>query len=78
MALRNIHRLCSVIAPLLIDIDTYRNEAELIVMGQVILFKEGTTPGGPLAMAMYAFAIVSLVKSITTAGASQVWFADDA
>ena len=38
---------------------------------------EGTTQGDPLAMAMYAVAVVPLVRSISTRGASQVWFADD-
>ena len=76
VALMNIQRICPIISPILIN--TYRSEARLFVMGQVILSKEGTTQGDPLAMAMYALAVVPLLHAIATQGALQVWFADDA
>ena len=47
-------------------------------MGKVVLSRKGTTQGDPLAMAMDALAVVALLRSIRTAGAAQVWFADDA
>ena len=76
VALINIQRISRIISPILIN--TYRSEARLFVMGKVILSKEGTTQGDPLAMAMYALAVVPLVHAIATQGALQVWFADDA
>ena len=68
-------RLCLTIAPTLIN--TYRGQAELCIMGKVILSRGGTTQGNPLAMAMYALAVVPLLRSIRTAGAALMWFADD-
>ena len=56
----------------------YRSKAWLSVMGQVILSKEGTTQGDPLAMAMYALAVVPLLHAIAMQGKLQVWFSDDA
>ena len=76
LALVNIRKICPIISPILTN--TYRTGAELFVMGEVIHSMEGTTQGDPLAMAMYALAVVPLVRSISTRGASQVWFADDA
>ena len=76
VALQNVRRLCPALAPVIIN--TYRGRAELFVMGQVIFSQEGTTQGDPLAMAMYALAVVPLLRSIHTDGASQVWFTDDA
>ena len=76
LALVNIRKICPIISPILTN--TYRTGAELFVMGEVIHSMEGTTQGDPLAMAMYALAVVPLVRSISTHGASQVWFADDA
>ena len=76
VALINIQRICPIISPILIN--TYRSEARLFVMGQVILSKEGTTQGDPLAMAMYTLAVVPLLHAIATQRALQVWFADDA
>ena len=76
VALINIQRISPIISPILIN--TYKSEARLFVMGKVILSKEGTTQGDPLAMAMYALAVVPLLHAIATQGALQVWFADDA
>ena len=56
-----------------IVINTYRTDAKLFVGGETILSREGTTQGDPLAMAMYALALVSMINHI-----KQVWYADDA
>jgi len=42
-----------------------------------LLSQEGTTQGCPLAMAMYAIALVPLLKQLLPL-CKQVWFADDA
>ena len=75
-ALLNVQILCPSLAPALINI--YRNHAELYVAGESILSQEGTTQGDPLAMAMYALAVTPLIRAVSTPGAEQVWFADDA
>ena len=64
-ALHNIQRLCPSLATALIN--TYRAPSELYVDGGVLLSREGTTQGDPLAMPMYALATII-----------QVWYADDA
>ena len=51
-ALHNIQRLCPSIATALIN--TYRAPSELYVDTDVLLSREGTTQGDPLAMPMYA------------------------
>ena len=55
-----------------------RGNAELFVLGEVLVSQEGTTQGNPLTMAMYALAIVPLMKVVHTPDALQIWFADDA
>jgi hypothetical protein len=60
VALRNIRALCPSIATALIN--TYRKEAELFVDGSSIFSQEGTTQGDPLAMPMYAIALLPLTK----------------
>jgi hypothetical protein len=42
-----------------------------------LLSREGTTQGCPLAMAMYALALVPLLNEVRS-DCNQVWFADDA
>ena len=44
--------------------------------GHEILSQEGTTQGCPLAMAMYALALVPLLGRLRTT-CKQAWFADD-
>ena len=75
-ALRNCQVLCPSLAPILINI--YRSNAELFVAGESILSQEGTTQGDPLAMAMYALGTLPLIRAVTTPGAKQTWYADDA
>ena len=39
---------------------------------------EGKTQGDPLAMAMFALASVPFIRKVSSEGATQAWFADDA
>ena len=74
-ALRNVQHLCPSLAPVVIN--TYRQPANLYVGGETISSEEGTTQGDPIAMVMYAVAIIPLLKSVATEGATQAWYADD-
>lgn len=58
-------------------INTYRVPSRIFVLGGWELpSQEGTTQGCPLAMAMYAIAIVPLVSKLHGL-CNHVWFADD-
>ena len=74
-ALANISTLCPAFSCILIN--TYRNDANLFVGGETILSQEGTTQGDPLAMAMYALALVPMITRLSNI-VKQVWYADDA
>ena len=77
VALRNIRALCPSIATAVIN--TYRNDAELFVDGSTLLSQEGTTQGDPLAMPMYALALLPLIEKINPdSSVVQTWYADDA
>ena len=58
-ALRNIHQRCPALSKILIN--TYREDVQLFIDGEVLLSQEGTTQGGPLGMTMYAVAITPLI-----------------
>ena len=78
-ALHNISMLCPSFS--LILQNTYGAPVHLFVVGEgEIPSTEGTTQGDPLAMAMYALAVVPLIRRLrmVVPGASQAWFADDA
>ena len=75
-ALRNIHLLCPALSKVLTN--TYRQDVQLFIDGEVLLSQEGTTQGDPLAMAMYAIAITPLIRRLEDRVSKQVWFADDA
>ena len=75
-ALLNVKFLCPSRAPALINI--YHYHAELYVADEAILSQEGTTQGDPLAMAMYALAVTTPIRTVSTPGVEQVWFANDA
>ena len=77
-ALHNIQRLCPSLATALIN--TYRAPSELYVDGDVLLSREGTTQGDPLAMPMYALATIPLIRNLkdNVSDVNQVWYADDA
>ena len=52
---------------------------DLYVDGSVLLSREGTTQGDPLAMPMYALATVPLIAKLSEVDSvSQTWYADDA
>ena len=76
LALKNISSTCPAIHTVLLN--TYQQPSPLFVGGEVLLSREGTTQGDPLAMAMYALATVPLLKKVQTEGSTQVWYADDA
>ncbi len=59
-------------------INTYREPTELFVDGDVLLSREGTTQGDPLAMPFYAIATVPLIKKLDNNNVHQVWYADAA
>ena len=74
-ALWNIHVLCPTIAPMLTN--TYHNPARLFTGGENIISCEVTTQGYPLAMAMYALAMLPLIHRLG-GEVTQYWYADDA
>ena len=75
VALRNIPSLCPSLAPILIN--SYRDPANLYIDNNTILSQVGTTHGDPLAMPMYAIAIIPLVRQLLPI-VNQAWYADDA
>ena len=75
-ALHNCQVLCPSLAPILINI--YRSNADLFVAEESIPSQEGVTQGDPLAMAMYALGTLPLIRAVTSPGANQTWYADDA
>ena len=75
-ALLNILHLCPAISKVLVN--TYRDDVQLFIDGQVLLSEEGTTQGDPLAMAMYAIAITPLIHHLENEQIKQIWYADDA
>ena len=60
--IRNIHHFCPALSKVLVN--TYREDIQLFIKGEVILSQEGTTQGEPLAMAMYAIAISLLSSTV--------------
>jgi hypothetical protein len=78
-ALHNMRFICPALATILSN--TYQSPTRMFVRGGgEILSKEGTTQGDPLGMAMYALAVIPLIRKLQEAheDTSQVWFADDA
>ena len=75
--LHNIRVLCPSISCAVINF--YRSPANLYVHGEVVLSLEGTTQGDPLAMPIYAIAVVPIITYLAFDNATvrQVWFADD-
>ena len=74
-ALRNIQVLCPSLANVVLN--TYRLPPSLYINGEAITSSEGTTQGDPLAMSMYAIAILPLIMELDNLS-KQLWFADDA
>ena len=75
VALHNIQLRCPSLAMVLIN--TYRMKADLFINGETIPSEEGTTQGNPLAMAMYAIAILPLIQRVKCE-VKQAWYADNA
>jgi hypothetical protein len=78
VALWNVQFTCPALKHALINF--YRAPTRIFMNGDgcfELLSQEGTTQGCPLAMAMYAIALVPLVKQLLPL-CKQVWFADDA
>ena len=78
VALWNVQYICPSMKHVLINF--YRSPTRIFMNGEgnfELLSQEGTTQGCPLAMAMYALALVPLVKRLLSS-CNQVWFADDA
>ena len=78
-ALHNILRLCPPLAQILIN--TYQSPVRMVIPGSGgLVSTEGTTQGDPLAMAMYALAVIPLIRQLhsSVTAVSQVWYADDA
>ena len=74
--LSNAMNLCPAISTILVN--TYRSDPCLFIDGETIMSKEGTTQGDPLAMVMYAIAIMPLNKQLkVSTEVEQVWYADD-
>ena len=48
-------------------INIYREAMELFVNDVTLYSEEGTTQGDPLAMPMYALAIITLIKNLNAA-----------
>ena len=62
-------------------INSYRDPVRMVIPGGgEILSCEGTTQGDPLAMGMYALAIIPLIRELNEcqSNTKQVWYADDA
>ena len=57
--MQNVRRLCAPLANIMIN--SYRDPTELFIDGDVLLSREGTTQGDPLAMPIYAIATVPLI-----------------
>ena len=76
VCLRNVQHLCPSLATYAIN--TYRQAARLFVGGESIMSSEGTTQGDPIAMQLYATAVLPLLRSVATEGVTQAWYADDA
>jgi hypothetical protein len=78
VALWNVQFTCPAMKHVLINF--YRSPTRIFMNGEgcfELLFQKGTTQRCPLAMAMYAIALVPLLKRLLPF-CKQVWFADDA
>jgi Reverse transcriptase (RNA-dependent DNA polymerase) len=77
-ALWNVQYICPALKHVLTNF--YRSPTKIFMNGDSffeLLSQEGTTQGCPLAMAMYALALVPLTKRLQPV-CKQVWYADDA
>ena len=76
LTLLNAQVVCPPMARLLLN--TYRQPSRLVTpSGEMLLSREGTTQGDPVAMAMYAIGVAPLIWRLEAPGTQQIWFADD-
>ena len=76
-ALHNIRHICPTLSTILINV--YREATDLFVDGIVLASEEGTTQGDPLAIPMYALAMIPLITRVgESINIIQVWYANDA
>ena len=77
-ALHNVSVVCPPLS--LVMINAYRSPVRMIVRGSGEILMEGTTQGNPLAMAMYALAMVPLIHCLksNSPDVKQAWYVDDA
>ena len=76
LTLLNAQVVCPPMARLLLN--TYRQPAWLVTpSGETLLFREGTTQGDPVEMAMYAIGVAPLIRRLYSPDTRQIWFADD-
>ena len=78
-ALLNIQNICPALSKVLIN--TYRQDIQLFIDGDVLFSQEGTIQGDPLTMVMYAVAITPLIQRLEDEKSSKsgmVWYTDDA
>ena len=79
LIMRQLFTTFSSYAPLSkIIINTYREDSQLFIDGSILYSQEGTPHGDPLAMAMYAIAIIPLIYQLEDHGIKQAWYADEA
>ena len=57
-------------------LNTYREPTQLLIDGDMLYLREGTTQGDLLAMPMYVLVTVLLIIQFDK-GVNQVWYADD-
>ena len=68
--------MCPSSVPFLIN--RYHSSAEFLVNGEPILSQEGTTQGDPLTMAVYPIGTLTFIRAVSTNGANQICYTDDA
>jgi hypothetical protein len=76
-AIHNIKKICPSVGTVLSNI--YQSPIRMFIQGGgEILSQEGTTQGDPLGMAMYALALMPLIRHLhdNLPDVAQVWFAD--
>ena len=75
LIMRQLFTTFSSYAPLSkIIINTYREDSQLFIDGSILYSQEGTSHGDPLAMAMYAIAIIPLIYQLEDHGIKQAWY----
>lgn len=74
-AMSSIRVLCPSLANIVLN--TYRLSPRIYINDEAIVMTEGTTHGDPLAMSIYAIAILPLIFELENL-TKQLWFAADA